>query len=665
MALPMLVGSGAECGPSNPLQGLSKRFDQDRGLQQDHFGAGRAGSSREAFRSPQGNGSQDQDAARFFATNATPAPQFSAHPGFDLSSMRAALPMNPVPQMQQALAASWASDFLQNQPLQGSAMTQQGPVQMNMDIQVDAQSKQLSPPIAPAAQYHPSLSNFRMNSMPTFVPQIPIQHNAVQQPSVHSRRISWDREFNAQELHLASAPSIITQELEQQQATSQRPANEADELARTAGMLLEGVKHEQNPKFQNSAFMGLMKQLRDGEVIVDGNTMVESDGRTSSQQEAVYENLKAQEDPNDAYFRQENNDYMRYWNEPQLNQGPTSTAETRSWDMLQADWDKFEATSSGIKLVNHYQFQPNNPYLLGDSSRMRNHLMHTQGRESVLENVLQLEATVQRNPNDAVAWFELGVKQQENEREQHALHALQRAVDLDPSHLSSWLALAISFTNDNNRQGTYDAVYEWVSRNGKYDEAVRQFRSQIPESRNLTLVERYNQLIECLITMARGDMTGDIDADIQIALAVLLNTNEEYEKAQDCFRTALAVRPDDWLLYNRVGATMANSGRAEEALDYYYRALELNPAYIRARFNLGISCINLRRYEEAAQHILDALVLQDSDGVRGTTGSNEKRGVVSAALWDSLKTTCLHMQRADLAALCDIKDVEGFRNSFQ
>lgn len=33
MSLPMLV-NGAECGPSNPLQGLSKRFDQDRGIQQ-------------------------------------------------------------------------------------------------------------------------------------------------------------------------------------------------------------------------------------------------------------------------------------------------------------------------------------------------------------------------------------------------------------------------------------------------------------------------------------------------------------------------------------------------------------------------------------------------------------------------------------------------------
>ena len=33
MALPMLVNS-TDCGPVNPLQGLAKRFDQDRGIQQ-------------------------------------------------------------------------------------------------------------------------------------------------------------------------------------------------------------------------------------------------------------------------------------------------------------------------------------------------------------------------------------------------------------------------------------------------------------------------------------------------------------------------------------------------------------------------------------------------------------------------------------------------------
>jgi len=105
-----------------------------------------------------------------------------------------------------------------------------------------------------------------------------------------------------------------------------------------------------------------------------------------------------------------------------------------------------------------------------------------------------------------------------------------------------------------------------------------------------------------------------------------------------------------------VGATLANGGRADEALSYYYKALEINPAYIRARFNLGISCINLKRYEEAAQHILDALVLQGGDGLRA---SEDDRGVTPNVLWDSLKTCCLHMQRVNLAVMCEKQDLEG------
>ena len=66
-----------------------------------------------------------------------------------------------------------------------------------------------------------------------------------------------------------------------------------------------------------------------------------------------------------------------------------------------------------------------------------------------------------------------------------------------------------------------------------------------------------------------------------------------------------------------------------------------------------------QRYDEAAQHILDALLLQDSDSIRNPSGNEDKRGVTSGALWDSLKTCCLHMQRLDLATLCDHRDLEG------
>lgn len=52
-------------------------------------------------------------------------------------------------------------------------------------------------------------------------------------------------------------------------------------------------------------------------------------------------------------------------------------------------------------------------------------------------------------------------------------------------------------------------------------------------------------------------------------------------------------------------------------------------------------------------------MLQDNDGVRENAEPSEKRGVVSTTLWDSLKATSLHMQRADLATLCDLRDLEG------
>ena len=53
---------------------------------------------------------------------------------------------------------------------------------------------------------------------------------------------------------------------------------EADRLAQTAGELFDRLQHERDTdeKFRNSTFMALMKKLRDREVVVSGNEMVES-----------------------------------------------------------------------------------------------------------------------------------------------------------------------------------------------------------------------------------------------------------------------------------------------------------------------------------------------------------------------------------------------------
>ncbi|EIW63331.1 TPR-like protein, partial [Trametes versicolor FP-101664 SS1] len=519
----------------------------------------------------------------------------------------------------------------------------------------------------------------------------------------------WDQVFRSQELSLHSANSAAAAPVATERAEAASRSHEADELARTAGVLLDTVQGEINPKFKNSAFMGLMRQLRDGEVVVDGNEFVQRDeaaraqvstdakgkGRAadapvptgnsmqlptmqrpfvgvSNQSMANSDQTGAEstwvsEDPNDAYFREENEAYIAMQAEAMSNSQRAEVkpnAQSAEWDKLQQDWEDFEATATGIKPLTSYQFQSNNPYLHGEASRTRNHVIHGGIPATLYESVLELEAAVQRDPSNATRWYELGVKQQENEREQKAVRALRRALELDPTHLPSWLALAVSHTNEGDRAGAYNAIREWVGRNARYAAAVAQFRALNPEGSGATQSEKLTDLMHCLMSIVRENAGGEIDADIQIALAVLLNTNEEYGKARDCFTTALAVRPDDWLLYNRVGATLANSGHPDAALQYYYSALELNPSYIRARFNLGISCINLRRFDEAAQHILDALVLQDGDSVHDPDGNEDKRGVTSSALWDSLKTCCLHMQRLDLATLCDRRDLDAFRLNF-
>ncbi|KAG0275464.1 hypothetical protein BGZ97_010291, partial [Linnemannia gamsii] len=52
MSFPSLVSGGAECGPSNAMNGLVKNFSRDRSLQQDRFASSprNAGGSSSGFR---------------------------------------------------------------------------------------------------------------------------------------------------------------------------------------------------------------------------------------------------------------------------------------------------------------------------------------------------------------------------------------------------------------------------------------------------------------------------------------------------------------------------------------------------------------------------------------------------------------------------------------
>lgn len=221
----------------------------------------------------------------------------------------------------------------------------------------------------------------------------------------------------SQELSLSSSESAQVLPVGSEtvaEAPSWAQAHDADELARTAGLLIDTVKNESNPKFKNSAFMGLMRQLRDGEVTVEGNDMVQRSesfggvqssvdskgkGRAVSpagnvlqrpatatptlvpleQQTSDEVGATRQEDPNDAYFRRENEEYIAMQAaSSQLHNVPSTlfAPQQAEWANLQRDWDAFEATASGLRPLSNYQFIENNPYLRGEASRTKHHTAH-------------------------------------------------------------------------------------------------------------------------------------------------------------------------------------------------------------------------------------------------------------------------------------------------
>jgi hypothetical protein len=64
--------------------------------------------------------------------------------------------------------------------------------------------------------------------------------------------------------------------IQQQKSSDQSTHDDDDALAATAQELLEKVEHNQTDKFRNSQFLSLMRRLRDREVKVEGDKMVET-----------------------------------------------------------------------------------------------------------------------------------------------------------------------------------------------------------------------------------------------------------------------------------------------------------------------------------------------------------------------------------------------------
>ena len=233
----------------------------------------------------------------------------------------------------------------------------------------------------------------------------------------------------------------------------------------------------------------------------------------------------------------------------------------------------------------------------------------------VREAILAFESHLQNvDPDSSDAWRMLGQCHAENDEDRRAIACLERAADRDPYSREAHLALGVSYVNELDHGRALRSLRRWMSHNPSYAgmDLPPEMEDVVGSSRGNGAgnVQEASALIELKSLLRRAMETDPSDAaDVLEALGVVCNVSREYDVAVDSFRTALESRPDDYQLWNKLGATLANSGKSDEALSPYHRALSLKPKYARAWLNMAISHSNLQNYDEAARCYLQTLSL--------------------------------------------------------
>lgn len=321
--------------------------------------------------------------------------------------------------------------------------------------------------------------------------------------------------------------------------------------------------------------------------------------------------------------------------------------------------------------LGQYTFEPENEFTaLKNPYEEGMRIMREGGNLSLA--ALVFEAAVQAEPSHVAAWLALGSVQAQNEKETPAIRALEQALKLDPNNLDALMGLAISYTNEGYDSTAYRTLERWLS--VKYPQIISPANLSAPAEVGFTDRRALHaQITDLFIRAAQLSPSGPtMDPDVQVGLGVLFYGAEEYTKAVDCFTCALRSsmpgisndRSQLHLLWNRLGATLANSGRAEEAISAYEQALTICPNFVRARYNLGVSCINIGSFDSAVGHFLRALEMHGSSEEQGRKAAElllpqassdaDRLGQMvhmnqSTNLYDTLRRTFIQMDRRDLA----------------
>lgn len=265
----------------------------------------------------------------------------------------------------------------------------------------------------------------------------------------------------------------------------------------------------------------------------------------------------------------------------------------------------------------------------------------------------EFEAILRDHSNFAPAHYGLGRVRTSRGDSAAAAESYRRATELFPAYGTAHYALALAYRRlgEPERAEEHLARYEQhkddvppvddsamlevrrlasgavnyirqaqqAERAGKLDEAVALHAKALEADSKMvqahvnliTLYGRLGRTEKAEEHFREAQRLNPNQADAFYNYGVLLFGLKRYREAGEAFRRAIEINPSYAEAHNNLAFLLEQQGRLNEAIEHYRKAVEHKPDYRLAHFHLGRVLVNRKRYSEGIEHLQQTLMPED------------------------------------------------------